>query len=75
MIFIGRTFVNLFFAIFDAFVKVVTPLKNGVQRFHKCLRTLDSGFRRNDGKRAFSTFYETIMNWNLTMSTVKLADG
>jgi hypothetical protein len=24
------------------------------------LRTLDSGFRRNDRKRAFSTFYETI---------------
>jgi len=35
-------------------------LKNGVQGFHKCLRTLDSGFLRNDGKTAFSTFYETI---------------
>ena len=39
-------------------------MKNGVQRFHKCLRTLDSGFRRNDGKRAFPTFYDTVKNWN-----------
>jgi len=35
-------------------------LKNGVQGFHKCLKTLDSGFRWNDGKKAFSTFYEAI---------------
>jgi hypothetical protein len=25
-----------------------------------CLKTLDSGFRRNDGKWYFLTFYETI---------------
>jgi len=35
-------------------------LKNGVHGFYKCFRTLDSGFRRNDGKRAFSTFYQAI---------------
>jgi hypothetical protein len=35
-------------------------LKNGVQEFPKSLETLDSGFRRNDGKEAFSTFYEFI---------------
>ena len=35
---------------FDGFVKVVTPLKNGVQRFYKMSNILDSGFRRNDGK-------------------------
>jgi len=35
-------------------------LKNGVHEFHKRLRTLDSGFYRNDGKRAFSTFYEFV---------------
>jgi len=44
----------------DGFLKVVTPLKNGVHGFHKCLRTLDPGFFRNDRKKAFSTFYETI---------------
>jgi hypothetical protein len=26
-----------------------------------CLKTLDSGFRRNDGKWYFLTFYETII--------------
>jgi len=40
--------------------KVVTPLKNGVQGSHKCLTTLDSGFRRNDEKKAFPTCYKTI---------------
>jgi len=35
-------------------------LKNGVHEFHKCLKTLDSSFRRNDGKRAFSAFYDFI---------------
>ena len=33
------------------------PAKAGVQKY---LKTLDSGFRRNDRKRAFSTFYETV---------------
>jgi hypothetical protein len=40
--------------------KVVTPAKAGVQVSHKFLKTLDSGFRRNDGKENFSTFYESI---------------
>jgi hypothetical protein len=40
--------------------KVVTPLKNGVQGFPKSSEMLDSGFRRNDGKKAFSTFYDLI---------------
>ena len=30
--------------------KVVTPVKTGVHRFCNSLKTLDSGFRRNDGK-------------------------
>jgi hypothetical protein len=35
-------------------------VKTGVQVFPKPLEILDSGFRRNDGKGAFSTFYEFI---------------
>jgi len=35
--------------------KAVTPAKAGVQ---KCLKTLDSGLRRNDEKRDFRAFYE-----------------
>ncbi|OGP64632.1 MAG: hypothetical protein A2170_04885 [Deltaproteobacteria bacterium RBG_13_53_10] len=35
-------------------------MKTGVQEIRNELKTLDSGFRRNDGKRRFSTFYETI---------------
>jgi hypothetical protein len=35
-------------------------VKTGVQVFPKPLERLDSGFRRNDGKGAFSTFYESI---------------
>ena len=35
-------------------------METGVQVFPKPLETLDSGFRRNDGKAAFSTFYESI---------------
>ena len=45
---------------FDAFVKSpnsITPAKAGVQ---KLLKLLVSGFRRNDGKGYFSTFYESI---------------
>jgi hypothetical protein len=40
--------------------EVVTPLKNGVQAFVKPLVTLDSGFRRNDGKGRFLTSYEFL---------------
>ena len=35
----------------------VTPAKAGVQKF---LVFLDSGFRRNDRKRRFLTFYEVV---------------
>ncbi len=35
-------------------IKAVTPAKAGVQ---KCLLSLDSGFRRNDRKHHFLTFY------------------
>jgi len=38
--------------------KVVTPVKTGDQGIHKLLKILDSGFRRNDEKRHFRTFYE-----------------
>jgi len=41
--------------------KVVTPVKTGVQMVCNCLKRLDSGFRRNDGKRYFGTFYECII--------------
>jgi hypothetical protein len=40
--------------------KVVTPVKTGVQDIDKLLKLLDSGFRRNDDKKRFQTFYETI---------------
>jgi len=35
-------------------------VKTGVQMVCNCLKGLDSGFRRNDGKRYFPTFYKTI---------------
>jgi len=35
-------------------------VKTGVQIVCNCLKGLDSGFRRNDGKRYFSTFYDAI---------------
>jgi len=41
-------------------LEVVTPVETGLQNFLKSLKTLDSGFRRNDRKRRFLTFYETI---------------
>jgi len=40
--------------------EIVTPVKTGVQIFCKCSKNLDSGFRRNDGKQVFATFYERI---------------
>jgi len=40
--------------------KVVTPVETGVQGIYKPLKILDSGFRRNDEKGHFQTFYETI---------------
>jgi quinol monooxygenase YgiN len=35
-------------------------VKTGVQRIYNYSKTLDSGFRWNDGKRLFRTSYETI---------------
>jgi len=35
-------------------------VKTGVHEFYNSLNALDSGFRRNDGKWGFSTFYEFI---------------
>ena len=40
--------------------KVVTPVKTGVQISRNYLNRLDSGFRRNDKKQYFSTFYKLI---------------
>ena len=40
--------------------KVVTPVKTGVQRACSSLKELDSGFRRNDRKVCFPTFFEFI---------------
>jgi hypothetical protein len=53
--------VSLYEAInLDGLVKVVTPVKTGVQTFGKCSKKLDSGFRRNDRKGRFLTFYESV---------------
>ena len=40
--------------------KVVTPVKTGVQGAFNLLKLLDSGFRRNDEKLYFQSFYEII---------------
>jgi len=40
--------------------KVVTPVKTGVQCFCNTLKSLDSGFHRNDDSWAFSTFDEVV---------------
>ena len=51
--------------------EVVTPLENGVQRICSDLKTLDSGFRRNDGKKAFGTYYELISVVQCSMISVQ----
>ena len=40
--------------------KVVTPVKTGVQCFCNPLKSLDSGFHRNDDSWAFLTFDEFV---------------
>ena len=45
---------------FDGLAKSRHPVEKRGPGVRKILRTLDSGFRRNDGKKAFSTFCETI---------------
>jgi len=47
-------------------------LKNGVQEFPKSLEALDSGFRRNDRKGAFSAFYEFIRIRNFSFAGGKM---
>jgi len=37
-------------AFLDGWQKIVTPVKTGVQSFRSCTKTLDSSFRRNDGR-------------------------
>jgi hypothetical protein len=44
----------------DDFVKRRHPVEKRGPGICKRLRTLDSGFRRNDRKNAFTTFCETI---------------
>jgi hypothetical protein len=39
---------------------VITPVEAGVQGSCKYLKELDSGLRRNDGKKKIQTFYEII---------------
>jgi hypothetical protein len=41
--------------------KVVTPVKTGVQCFCNHLKSLDSGFHRNDDSWAFLTFNEFVI--------------
>jgi len=44
-------------------------VETGVQKIFNYLKTLDSGFRRNDGKTDFETFNEII---KLVTSNFKL---
>jgi len=44
----------------DDLVKSRYPVEKRGPGVFRCVRTLDSGFRRNDEKNAFSTFCETI---------------
>jgi hypothetical protein len=39
---------------------MVTPVETGVQGTHDEWKELDSGFRRNDGKTYFLTFYDFV---------------
>ena len=48
--------------------KVVTPVKTGDQCFCNALKSLDSGFHRNDDSWAFSTFDESIKKDGLVKS-------
>jgi len=40
-------------------LEVVTPVKTGVQKSFSFAISLDSGFRRNDERIRFLTFYES----------------
>ena len=54
-------FIYLFYLSAMNSYKVVTPVKTGVQGIYNYSKRLDSGFRRNDRKVYFLTFYETII--------------
>ena len=41
-------------------IETILLVKTGVQRIYNYSKTLDSGFRRNDGERLFRTFYDII---------------
>jgi hypothetical protein len=56
----------------DGFVKVVTPVKTGVQCFRNYLRSLDSGFRRNDDHQPLSTIYNFIRHGIMILFFVPL---
>ena len=47
-------------------------MKTGVQGTYNWWKELDSGFRRNDGKTHFLTFYEFI---NFDPHRIHLAEG
>jgi hypothetical protein len=47
---------------------VVTPVKTGVQRIYTYAEKLDPGFRRDDEKRLFRTFYKIVNIGNLKES-------
>jgi len=49
-------------------------VKTGVQEIHNALETLDSGFRRNDGKRPFPTFYKAKKGHEMERSIVVVAE-
>jgi len=45
----------------DLLVKVVTPVKTGVQKAYDYRKRMDSGLHRNDRKSSFQTFCEPII--------------
>jgi hypothetical protein len=56
----------------DELVKSRHPVEKRGPAFCNSMKTLDSGFRRNDEKRAFGTFYESINLSSLTKGLLPL---
>ncbi|HEX7371426.1 MAG TPA: hypothetical protein VF372_01320, partial [Thermodesulfobacteriota bacterium] len=52
----------------------VTPVKTGVQSVRKALKTLDSGFRRNDAKRNQIDFFTPSgrVGWGWLNGSIRL---
>ena len=50
-------------------IKVVTPVKTGVQRFYNCQKQLDSGLRRNDRELLPETFVDCTILISLPKQT------